>query len=112
MLNTTLQAISAVLRIYTTVSAAERGRIIQRLKGEDAGRVAPPTQHRLLRRRDVAERLGMSLRTVDNLHKDGILEKVRFPGRLRAAGFREADVNSLLCAGDSGQRAVRPEDSP
>jgi predicted DNA-binding transcriptional regulator AlpA len=111
MLNTTLQAIRAVLLMDTTVSTAERNRIIQRLKGEDTDRAAPPTPQRLLRRRDVAERLGMSLRTVDNLHKDGVLEKVRFPGRVRAAGFREADVNSLLSAGDGGQGAVRPENS-
>jgi len=86
-----------------TVSVAERGILIQRLKAKDAVRVVGVTQQRLLRRRNVAELLGLSLRTVDKLAKEGSLEKVRLPGRVRGAGFRETDVNVLLNAGQKEQ---------
>jgi predicted DNA-binding transcriptional regulator AlpA len=83
----------------------ERFKMMKRLKTKDAEEVPPPTQQRLLRRRDVAERLCLSLRSVDKLHADGVLEKVRLPARIRAAGFREADVNFLLSAGCPGENA-------
>ncbi len=49
-----------------------------------------------LRRRDVADRLCLSLRAVDKLHADGVLQKVVLPGRVRGAVFRERDVNALI----------------
>jgi hypothetical protein len=38
----------------------------------------------------------LSTRSLDNLAASGVLPKVRLPGRTRAAGFREADVNALI----------------
>ena len=47
---------------------------------------------RILRRAAVAQRLSISLRTVDKLP----IKKIKLPGRIRAAGFLESDVNDLL----------------
>jgi hypothetical protein len=77
---------------------------MQRIKSKDQN-VVPPSPPRLLRRSEVAERLSVSLRTVDKLSEQGFLEKVRFPGRVRGSGFREGDVNVLLSAGHGGQPA-------
>jgi predicted DNA-binding transcriptional regulator AlpA len=55
---------------------------------------------RLLRRREVAERLSRSERAVDRLAAEGTLRKIRLPGRARAAGFLEAEVVSLMAGED------------
>jgi len=57
---------------------------------------AAPAVARIIRRREVASRLSVSLRTVDKLAKAGTLHKRTFPGRCRASGFLEADVVALL----------------
>ena len=97
MLHTTFLAINAVLRIDPTISPLERCRIMRRLEEKDVPvTVGPPTKPRLLRRHEVAERLGCSLRTVDKLAAQGVLERVCLPGRVRASGFREGDLSVLL----------------
>jgi hypothetical protein len=97
MLNTTIDAIKAVLRMDPTVSAPERTKIIFRLKASDVPKKSEtPAVARLLRRQVVAERLCCSLRTVDHLAVQGLLHRVTFPGRKRASGFREADVEALV----------------
>ena len=105
MLNTTIDAIRAVLRMDPTVSGVERTKIIFRLRRGDQEKKAPaPKEARLLRRETVAERLACSMRTVDHLAADGVLKRVTLPGRKRGGGFREADVDALInggCAQDS-----------
>ena len=97
MLDTTIYAIKAVLRTDATVSTAERVKIIFRLRrGDVPKKPETPAPARLLRRDVVAERLCCSLRTVDKLAVAGLLHRVTFPGRKRASGFREADVEALV----------------
>jgi hypothetical protein len=97
MLNTTIDAIKAVLRMDATVSTPERVKIIFRLRrGDVPQKPETPARARLLRRDVVAERLCCSLRTVDKLAVQGLLHRVTFPGRKRASGFREADVEALV----------------
>ena len=97
MLNTTINAIGAVLRMDATVSTPERVKIIFRLsRGDVPQKPETPTHARLLRREVVADRLCCSLRTVDHLAVQGLLHRVTFPGRKRASGFREADVETLV----------------
>ena len=55
-----------------------------------------PSESRILRRHEVARRFGVSVRAVDNWAVQGILQRVRLPGRLRAAGFRLADIERLI----------------
>jgi predicted DNA-binding transcriptional regulator AlpA len=57
---------------------------------------AVPATDRLLRRGEVAAMLARSPRAVDRLAVDGTLPKFTLPGRLRAAGFRLADVQRLI----------------
>ncbi|MDO9542935.1 MAG: hypothetical protein Q7J98_11530 [Kiritimatiellia bacterium] len=51
---------------------------------------------RLLRRGEVARRLGCTPRTVDALGRAGTLHRVRLPGRVRGAGFRESEIAALI----------------
>lgn len=53
----------------------------------------------LLRRHEVARRLSVSLRTVDNWARQGLLTKRKLPGRLRAAGFSSVEVDRLITTG-------------
>lgn len=57
---------------------------------------ATPGTDRILRRAEVAALLSHSERAVDRMAAEGILQKVRLPGRRRAAGFRLADVQALI----------------
>ncbi len=75
----------------------KRDRLI--LSEELHGLAPAPTAesvNRVLRRREAAARFGVSLRTVDEWTKQGILKKVYLPGRKRSAGFRLADLESLI----------------
>lgn len=97
MLSTTLDIIRVSLKADPTVSATERARLLAVLRTGAAAPTAtppPPSSNgpRLLRRAEVATRLSICLRTVDNLP----LRKIKLPGRKRAAGFLESDVNALM----------------
>jgi hypothetical protein len=69
-------------------------------KYTDATPTAPatpaPSPDRILRRGQVAELLARSPRAVDRLAADGILHKVKLPGRRRHCGFRLSDVLSMI----------------
>ena len=101
MLPTTLQAIRSILTADPSVNPDERNRLVALL------RHGPPTDRRnaasvmpakvcLIRRHEVAERMSVSLRTVDSLAQSGTLHKRTFPGRVRASGFLESEVDDLL----------------
>jgi len=98
MLPTTIDAVRALLKADPTLTPADRARLIVILKGYGKVQTAPTvrTEPRLLRRSEVARRLGCSLRAVDSWTREGILEKVILPGRVRAAGFRESDIAVLI----------------
>jgi len=96
MLATTLDIIRSGLKSDPTITVAERQKLLVVLRNgatpQSKTDAPPDNAPRLLRRAEVALRLACSLRTVDKLP----LKKVKLPGRQRAAGFREADVNALL----------------
>jgi hypothetical protein len=100
MLPTTYDAVKAVLKADQSIIVAERNQMLAALR--NGGSVKPKAQPppdiapRLLRRAEVARRLSISLRTVDKLP----LRKFKLPGRVRAAGFLEADVVELLTGGE------------
>ena len=50
-------------------------------------------QEKLLRKKDVVDRLALSKRSVDRLVTSGKLEKVKVMGAVR---FRESDVQALV----------------
>lgn len=102
MLVTTVDAIKAILRADPTVTPADRVLIIAAIRnhGKQAAQPKPVEQQeaRILRRAEVARRMGCSLRTVDRMVCEGMIQKVTLPGRKRACGFRLADFERLLTA--------------
>lgn len=54
---------------------------------------------RILRRAQVAKQFNVSLGAIDLWGKQGILKRIKLPGRTRAAGFRESDVAVLVAGG-------------
>ena len=101
MLPTTLQAIRSILTADPSVNPVERNRLVTLLRygpPKEERNTAPvaPVKVCLIRRKEVAERLSVSLRTVDSLAQSGTLHKRTFPGRVRASGFLESEVDDLL----------------
>ena len=96
MLSTTLQAITAILRCDPSVSDEDRRRLILQLRCKNQPAKAAAREPRLLHRREVARRLGVSLRTLDKLHNQGVLRKLKFPGRVRSVGILTSELNQLL----------------
>jgi len=96
MLKVTSDVMMASLKADPTVDAAERIRIIT--AAQEAANPGTPKEHGLclVRRAKVASMLSVSLRTVDKLHSQGILKKVRLPNRGRAAGFLLSDIEALI----------------
>jgi hypothetical protein len=97
MLATTLKIVRSGLEADPTLTPADRTRLMAGLRNgatPQSKSESPPPDNtpRLLRRGEVARRLSCSLRTVDKLP----IKKVKLPGRQRAAGFLEGDVNALL----------------
>ena len=58
--------------------------------------VEGPDKGRVLRRKAVAEQLGVHPRTIDRYRKTGVLNSVILPGHTRAIGYRLSDVEALL----------------
>ena len=102
MLQTTQQAIgqaaSAMLRTDPSVGVDERNEFMALIRnyGRGTGRTDAAPAARLLKRGEVAERLGVCPRTVDGLARSGALRRVVLPGRQRGAGYVEADVVRLI----------------
>ncbi len=100
MLPTTIEIIRSGLKSDPSLSPADRTRLIALLRNGQATPKGEPPAERvpcILRRAEVARRLSCSLRTVDKLP----IQKVKLPGRQRAAGFLEGDVNALLATKDT-----------
>ena len=101
MLATTFELLRAAFKSDPTITATERASLLALVR---QGREASSSKQnaasypRILKPKVAAERLGCSVRTVHKLAKEGSLPKVRLPGRERAAGVREEDVNRLLAS--------------
>jgi predicted DNA-binding transcriptional regulator AlpA len=91
----TATALHVVLNADASLSEARRTAIMNAARGVEAPATGPHPD-RLIRRAEVARRLGVSTRAVDLWTRAGVLTKVRLPGRRRALGFRESDVAGLI----------------
>jgi hypothetical protein len=68
-------------------------------RDEQPAKVAAVSKEsRVLTRIDVARRFNRSLRFVDKLAVEGILRRVKMPGRQRACGFLAEEVDRLMVA--------------
>lgn len=92
----TLEIVKAGLRADPTVTPADRVRILALLRSGAEPSPAVPAVPRLLRHAEAAARLGVTKRSLTNFVKQGVLSPVTLPGRVRALGFREADVSDLI----------------
>ena len=86
MLPTTVDAVKALLKADPSLMPADRSVIVGAIKNH--GR---PTE-------TTTKRFDRSLRFVDKLAAEGVLQRVTLPGRVRACGYREKDVERLLSA--------------
>lgn len=74
---------------------------------------APATGERLLRRREVAERMSVSRRTIDRWCSTGVLPRMKLPGHSRSSGVPETAIAALIAGstltaeikGSSGESA-------
>jgi len=99
MLQTTLQTIRSVLQGDPSLAPPDRTRILVLVRnGLSPAKPETSTERvaKIIRRREVAERLSCSLRSVDKLASTGVLHKRKLPGRVRASGFLESDVAALI----------------
>jgi hypothetical protein len=102
MLQTTLQAITAILQTDPTVSGEERLQMLKLLKH------GSPERHsngdRILTRSEVAGMLGgKSLRFVDYLAAEGKIRKVQLKGKQRGIGFSYQSVQALILGSDNSK---------
>ena len=73
-----------------SLAAKDRAALLRELVPEQ------PTELRIVRRNEAARLLAVSKRTVDHYSEQGLLEKVKLPGRRRASGFRLTDLQHLI----------------
>ena len=99
MLSTTQAVCKAALKADPTVTPPDRIRLLYFLRTGGHLEQSHTSEPRLIRRAEVARRMGVSLRTVDNLARQGILKKRVLPGRQRSSGFLSCDVDTLLLGG-------------
>ena len=98
MLETTSDAVRAILKSDPTINPGDRTRMLSLLR--DGPRLdTNSTERRIIRRAEAAKLLGRSLRGVDLLREQGHLKPVIMPGRTRGGGFRIGDVYALMGIG-------------
>lgn len=78
--------------------AKDRVNLLRRLQ-PGADQAAP--EMRIVRRSEAARMLGMTVRGIDNLAREGNLHRVRLPGRKRGAGFRLDELRAMISGGRS-----------
>ena len=97
MLATTLEILRSGLKSDPSLTPADRTRLLALLRNGPPKAETPPfSTPKVLSRHATSATLNRSLRFVDRLAQEGILKKVRLPGRQRAIGFLEADVRAII----------------
>ncbi len=96
MLQTTIDAVRAILTADPSVNADERRVLVETLRN---GPRAEARHDRVLRRPEAARRLGVGVKALDVWKRRGVLVPVIIPGSSRALGYRESDVEALIACG-------------
>jgi len=91
---TTKTAIAAIVAADDSLTGDERRAIVARLN-ESADKPRLPVD-RILSIPDTAGLFNRSSRTVKAWAQAGILQRVILPGRKRACGFRQSDIERLI----------------
>jgi predicted DNA-binding transcriptional regulator AlpA len=100
-LPSTVRTFKALLETDPTIAPAHRTLYVRFFRDgyppDPKGFEPPPdVVPRVIRRKEAANRLACCVRVIDRLAQEGKLKRVRLPGRSRAAGFLESDINALL----------------
>jgi len=99
-MSTSQRDIDTVKTMLTLVESPEiRRRIETALRSSDE---EPAVQDRVLTAQQAGKILGRSDRWVLKASKEGLLKRVRYPGRKIAGGFLESDVRALLARSIEG----------
>lgn len=99
-MNTKQRDIETVATMLRLVESPEiRRRIETALQTSDE---EPAVQDRVLTAQQAGKILGRSDRWVLKASKEGLLKRVRYPGRKIAGGFLESDVRALLARSIEG----------
>ena len=100
MLPTTKDAIRAMLKADASLTPENRLEILSAMdaagRGPSSSRTEVKGDTKVVRRKEVAQMFGRSVRFVDMLAQSNELRRVKLPGRKRACGFRLADVIALI----------------
>jgi hypothetical protein len=101
MLTTTADAMKALLKADPSLTPTDRARIIGAMRNQDREEqpvkvAATPKESRVLPRAEVARRFNRTMRFVDKLAVEGILRRVKMPGRQRGCGFLADEVERLI----------------
>ena len=92
-MNSTHRDVKLIATMLELIETPEiRRRIEKVLLAQDAD--APPD--RVLTAAEAGKMLGVTNRTVVNFAKQGLVRRVKYPGRTRAGGFRYSDLARLL----------------
>lgn len=92
-------AIRAMLKAFDGITDDERSRLLAALRTGGREQVNPAVVNRpdrILRRAEVASRLGCSTRAVDKWANEGKLVRFCPRGFRRALGYRESDIAAFI----------------
>ena len=97
-LETPLRIVKSAFAADPSISTGDRTLLFKLVRDGPPAQAAPaaPEPERILRRAEAARRMGCSLRAIDLWSRQGLLQKIRLPGRVRCAGFRERDLAALI----------------
>jgi hypothetical protein len=100
MLSTTFDALKFLLRADPSISTIERNQLLAGIRNGSlkpgSGESTRKAAERVVRREEASKRFSYSARTIDRLAREGILHKIRLPGRKRAAGFLESELVAAM----------------
>lgn len=101
MLPTTIAIIKKVLEVDPSITPIDRQKIIAGILNYEKNKCSQTepkltSETRILRLAEVARRLGVTVRTVHTLSNQGIVHKLKLPGRQRAWGFSSVEIENLI----------------
>lgn len=96
MQQTTIDAVKAILATDQSIDADERKNMVLMLKMGAGNGPSKAVKDRIVSRKEFATRVGVTTRTIDNWRVKGYITPVIIPGKNRAVGYRERDVDGLI----------------
>lgn len=95
MLPATLNTIEAVLAGDQSINTTERKAHMQILR-KGLSSADERIKDRVISRKEVAEKFGVTTKTIDNWKNKGIITPVKLAKFNKAIGYRESDIDALI----------------